>query len=84
MGYCKTSCDVKIATVRLYERGLLDLEDILNCCGFARRTWYRVLKLWRETGDVIPEAQSPRGRVRTLHREDLDYLQNIMSNGASW
>ena len=64
MGFRKISHDVKIAAVRLYKCGLLDLEDILDCCGFSHRTWYRVLKLWRETGDVVPQAQSIRGRIR--------------------
>jgi hypothetical protein len=60
------SRDLKIAAVRLYERELLDLEDILDCCGFARRTWFRVLRLWRETGDVITEKSSLRGRRHWL------------------
>ena len=60
MGYRFISRDVKIAAVRLYERGLLDLEEILDCCGFAHRTWFCVLKLWHETGDVVPV----RGRLR--------------------
>ena len=24
-----------------------------SCCGVSESTWYRVLKLWRETGDVV-------------------------------
>jgi hypothetical protein len=31
----KISRDVKIAAVRLYERNLLELDDILDCCGIA-------------------------------------------------
>jgi transposase len=78
MGFRVISRDVKIAAVRLYERELLDLEDILDCCGFARRIWYRILKLWRETGDVVPERQSMRGRVRNLDQEDLAYLLELI------
>jgi transposase len=78
MGFRVISRDVKIAAVQLYERELLDLEDILDCCGFARRTWYRILKLWRETGDVVPERQSMRGRVRNLDQEDLAYLLELI------
>ena len=47
--------DVKIAAIQLFERQLLPLNDILLCCGFSRRTFFRILKIWRETGDVIIE-----------------------------
>lgn len=78
------SLDVKIAAIRLYERGLLDLEDILDCCGFSRRTWFRVLKLWRQTGDVVPGAQSNRGKVRILDQEDLTYLLDLIHDNPDY
>jgi len=84
MGYRKISHDVKIATVRLYECGLLELNDILDCCGFSHRTWYRVLKLWRETGDVIPEAQSLWGHVQTLDWEDISYLLELIRDNPDY
>ena len=37
------SRSVKRAGIRLYERDLLSLQDIPNCCGFSESTWYRVL-----------------------------------------
>ncbi|KAG1744563.1 uncharacterized protein EDB91DRAFT_1123055 [Suillus paluster] len=52
MGFRKISRDVKLAAIRLHERNLLSLRDILDCCGFSRCTWFRILKLWHETGDV--------------------------------
>ena len=84
MGYRFISRDVKIAAVRLYERGLLDLEEILDCCGFARRTWFRVLKLWRETGDVVPQSQSIRGQVRILDQEDIAYLLKLIHDNPDY
>ena len=57
MGYHHISWDVKIATIRLYEHNLLDLDDILHSCGFSMSTFYRILKVWRETGDVVKPAQ---------------------------
>jgi len=84
MGYCKISRDVKIAAIRLYECGLLELDNILDCCGFSHRTWYHVLKLWRETGNVILEAQSLRGRVWTLDREDIDYLLELIHDNPDY
>ena len=62
----KISRDVKIAAVKLYERHLLDVDDILDCCNFSRWTWFRILKLWHETGDVVPETQSLSGRPMTV------------------
>jgi transposase len=84
MGFRIISRDVKIAAIRLYERGLLDLDDILDCCGFSRRTWFRVLRLWRETGDVVPEKQSIRGRVRNLDQEDLSYLLELIHDNPDY
>ncbi|KAF8185981.1 hypothetical protein BJ912DRAFT_852517 [Pholiota molesta] len=78
------SRDVKIAAIRLYERELLDTDNILDCCGFSRSTWFRILKLWRETGDVVPEAQSIRGRVRHLDQEDISYLLKLIADNPDY
>jgi len=72
--YRKISRDVKVAAVRLYERQLLSLDDILDSCGFSERTWYRVLKLWRHTGDVVPPNSSLRGRLCLIDHDDVHYL----------
>lgn len=76
--YRKISRDVKVAAIRLYENDLLDLEDILDSCGFSRRTWFRILKLWHETGDVVAQPQGMRGRPRILIKEDLNYLLELI------
>ena len=68
------SCDVKIAAIRLHEHELLQLPDILDCCGFSGRTFYRILKLWRDTGDVVSPNPSLCGRPRLLDREDINYV----------
>jgi hypothetical protein len=47
------SRDLKIAAINLYEHGYLLLKDILACVGFSRSTFFRILKLWRTTGDVV-------------------------------
>ena len=44
MDYCIITQDVKIAAVRLYECELLDLEDILDCCGFSHWTWFQIVE----------------------------------------
>jgi transposase len=80
----KISRDVKIAAVKLYECHLLDVDDILDCCNFSRRTWFQILKLWRETGDVVSEAQSISGRLRTLDYDDIHYLQNLIEDNPDY
>ena len=81
MAYRKISHDVKLAAIRLYERRLLRLQEILDCCSISKRTWFRILKLWRETGDVVNHPTGIRARARQLDHEDLDYLlQLICSN----
>ncbi|KAJ7025733.1 hypothetical protein C8F04DRAFT_877374, partial [Mycena alexandri] len=67
------SCDVKIASLNLYEHGCLTLPEILDCVGFSERTFYRILNLWRTTGDVVTYKNS-RGRPRILHHDDVQYL----------
>ncbi|KAH7907680.1 hypothetical protein BJ138DRAFT_975175, partial [Hygrophoropsis aurantiaca] len=86
MGFRKVSRDVKIAAIRLFERELLDLPDILECCSFSRRTWFRVLKLWRETGDVVKAAGTGgyRGRPRVLDREDINYLLSLIRSNPQY
>jgi transposase len=84
MGFRKVSRDVKIAAIKLNERGLLELQDILDCCGFSMRTWYRVLKLWRETGDVINPTKSLRGRLRSLDRNDVEYLLRLIRQNPDY
>ncbi|KAJ7020874.1 hypothetical protein C8F04DRAFT_973533, partial [Mycena alexandri] len=73
MGFRHISRDVKIAALNLYENGRLTLPEILECVGFSERTFYRILSLWRTTGDVVGHKKS-RGRPRILHHDDIRYL----------
>ncbi|KAJ3871979.1 hypothetical protein F5051DRAFT_362096, partial [Lentinula edodes] len=64
--------EVKHCAINLYDRGVLDLSEILDCVGFSERTFYRV---WRETGDVIPHKYGlTTGRPRDMLYDDIDYL----------
>lgn len=74
----RISRDVKVAAMRLYELNILSLRDILDACGFSCRTFYRVLKLWRTTGNVIAYPTGIQGRRRILDREDIDYLLELI------
>jgi len=53
MPFRKISRDVKLAAINLHEQNVLSLEQILDCVGFSESTFWRMLKLWQETGDVV-------------------------------
>jgi transposase len=84
MPYRKISPDVKIAAIRLYERDLLPLEDILDCCRFSRRTFFRILRLWRTTGDVVNHTYGCRGKHRILVTDDVQYLLRLVRHRPDW
>lgn len=84
MPYRKISPDVKIAAVCLYERELLPLEDILDCCRFSRRTFFRILRLWRTTGDVVNHTYGCRGKHRILVTDDVQYLLRLVRHRPDW
>ena len=56
---------------------LLSLSDILLCCGFSRSTFFRILKTWQETGDVIVEWVV-YGWYWSLHQTDIHYLLQLI------
>jgi transposase len=78
------SADCKLAAIRLHESGLLPLETILDCCRFSRRTWFRVIKLWRETGHVVRLGEIYRGRHRILDIDDIQYLLRLVRNNPDY
>ncbi|KAG5649179.1 hypothetical protein H0H81_005637 [Sphagnurus paluster] len=80
----RISRDVKVAAIRLYECNIIDLDDILDCCGFSIRTFYQILKLWRRTGDVVKHGTRHHGRSRLLKREDLQYVLNLIKHNATY
>jgi transposase len=84
MGFRHISRDVKLAAIRLYERDLLELDDIRDCCGLSLRTFYRILKLWRETGDVIKPKKPLRGRPRILDYDDVQYLLCLVRDNPDY
>jgi transposase len=80
MVYRSISRDVKIAAIRLFERGLIPLHDILFCCNMSERTFYRILILWRGTGDVVTNEATSLilGRPRRLEHDDVRYLLQLV------
>jgi len=84
MPYRKISRDLKLAAIRLYERDLLPLEDILDCIGFSERTFERIRSLWNRTGDVVKHHFGTQGHPRLLHLDDINYLLCLVRQWPDW
>jgi len=82
--YRKISGDVKLAAIHLHEHQLLSLENILACVGFSESTFWRILKVWRETGDVVSISNRIRGRPRILQCDDVLYLVHLIRHRPEW
>ena len=84
MPFHKISRDLKIAAVRLYERNLLPLVDILDCLQMSESTFYRVLNLWNNTGNVVRHTFGICSRPRILHFDDVHYLKQLVKACPDW
>jgi transposase len=84
MPFRKISRDLKLAAVCLYEQDLLPLSDIIDCLKMSERTFYRVLNLWNNTGDVVQHTYGVRGRPRILHFDDVNYLKRLVKALPDW
>ena len=85
MPYRKISHDVKLAAIRLYERDILPLSDILDIVGFSKRTFYRICRLWYETGDVVfHNPYQKHGPSRCLLYNDIQYLLSLINFRPDW
>ena len=84
MPYRKISRDLKLAAMRMHEAGILSVAQIINCLQISRRTFYRVLGPWINTGDVIQHTNGVCGRPRLLHFDDINYLIRIIKHQPDW
>jgi transposase len=84
MPYRPISRDLKVAAIRLYEHGALELEDILECLGLSRRTWFRIRGFWRRYRDVVPPSKHKLGRPRLLDCDDIDYILRLVEFRPDW
>jgi transposase len=75
---------VKISAMKLYERDLLRLDTILDVMEMSRSTFFRVQKLWHETGDVVSHKTSLRGRLRALNYDDVQYLLVLIEQNPDY
>lgn len=75
---------VKIAGIKLWERNLLPLETILDVLEYSRSTFFRTLKLWHETGDVVSHTTGICGRLRTLNYDNVQYLLLLVEQNPTY
>lgn len=80
MAYRHIPDAVKLAAIRLWQAGNMELSEILRIVDFSRATFYRMLDLYERTGEVSKPASITRGRPRTLQREDTDYLITLIKH----
>lgn len=78
MDFRRISSDVKLAAIHLYQRDLLPLDDILDCVGISRSTFFRALRLWEDTGSVTKAPSILRGLTDALQQDDLSYLLRLV------
>jgi len=84
MGNRRISPDVKLAAICLYEHQLLPLRQILECVGFSRHTFFRILNLFNETGEVAKPRSLALSRPRVFNHEDLNYLLQLVYHQPNW
>ncbi|KAH9986221.1 hypothetical protein BJV77DRAFT_1061838 [Russula vinacea] len=84
MPYRKILRDVKLAAIRLHRRAHLPLADILDCLQISESTFYRILQLWKTTGDVVRPTFGIRGRPQIMHFDDIDYLKRLIGHRPDW
>ena len=84
MGYRFISRDLKLAAIQMYENGVLNLNNILHSLQFSYRTFYRILKLWREMGDVVKRGKSLRGKIHNLEYKDIQFLLCLIWNNSDY
>ena len=80
MAYRKISRDVKFAALRLYKRRLLLLRMILECIGISKRTFHRIMQLWRRAGDIVQHSFGNQGRPRLFRYSDIKYMKQIIGH----
>jgi transposase len=84
MGFCHISHDVKLAAIQLHELNLLPLEYILQSVGFSESTFYQILRLWQDMGDVVTPMKTRLGKPRLLNHDDIQYLLTLVCNNPDY
>ena len=77
------SRDLKLAAVQLHEGDLLTLPNILNTCNISQATFYRIWKLWQETGDVISHRNTSC-QTHLLDGSNIQYLNQLIEENPDY
>lgn len=64
--------------------GLLPLENILLAVGFSESTFYQILALWNETGDVVKPQKTHLGHPQSLDYDDIKYLLILVRDNPNY
>ncbi|KLO04994.1 Homeodomain-like protein [Schizopora paradoxa] len=73
------SADLRNCIIYMHITSLLDAKMISQLIGIPLRTVYRILSVWKATGEVKPEAQGKQGRPRTLDFADTQFLMSSVT-----
>ncbi|KLO06298.1 hypothetical protein SCHPADRAFT_811868, partial [Schizopora paradoxa] len=68
------SADLRNCLIYMHITSCLSAKMISDLTGIPLRTVYRVLSVWKATGEVKPEAQGKQGRPRALDFADTQFL----------
>ena len=81
----KISHNMKIAVLNLHKNGILPLPDILASVGFSKSTFYCVLQLWQDTGNVVSHQHGNKARCpHLLHFNNVQYLLQLVWHWPEW
>ena len=85
MPFRKISSDVKVAAINLHDTGIFAVENLCHLVGFSVQTFWRIHRLWVETGDVVTHNYGYcHGRTRILHIDDVQYLIRLICHRPDW
>ena len=71
------SADLRNTLIYMHITSCLDAKTVSNLTGVPLRTVYRVLSVWKATGEVKPQPQGNPGRPRALDFADTRRVSEV-------
>jgi len=85
MPFHKISRNLKLAVIRLYKHETLPLWDILDIMHLSWRTFFHILKLWCETGNVVTHKYGNlAGWPQILNFNNIYYVLQLVHLHPDW
>jgi transposase len=75
---------LKLAAVRMYERKISSLDDILDIVDFSKSTFFRCWFNYKQTGNPAKPKSNNLGRPRLVLREDIDNIMRLVRLRPDW